>query len=923
MIIEVNGQQVEVDDSFASLPPEQQQAELAHITQVMSPPASSVEVRGATEADLINPLTAAGVGVVTGELAGPMVNKGVEAVRKGAPAAAAALNIPGSAGGAAPGQKFAAKTGYGSGPGYTVQEVVEHQKAQAKPIGKGKISGKIAGNSPMNIDKMMMLEAEQKAEAARRAAALAPTGIMSKLPESVQAAGRFIGGATQSGVTPWLGRGLAGGATGFQGADAYNRFQQGDYPGAAISGLGALGSAASFVPHPATRVGGAAVGISAEALNMYLDSLKKKVEQQPAPAPAQAPMPQMAAGGAIQHFAGKGSGAVVAGGLQNIAKKFQKLPTKQVKVSEALEPHVGSYLGLTQSDNFGVHGNIPMGPPTRGQTLHPSERMGGNKFSGFQRTNPAHQESDVVWMNDTEEHANDMMNRNTFNGKPVIWTTRLGTPNQLVSNKTVFNNVMDEFYNQKYTPEQYELLNNRVKFLAEKGKFKGDFDIRDRFAMQEYGADTFHGRRALGDMIGEGIGVGKSKHGIMLPNYEDILKSHRDPATQGLGTNALGQRLFSVNDTPSKFSTDFHPDYRYTVHGTDEGIEFPFSSPDKLTPDFYNKYVAKNNQAPAGNGWFGYMNDPQEISPQLIKALKKEGLAEGGKVQHFQVGKRVLSNLGKETLSLLKKSPEDLLAARQAMTGFVQKQNPILAKATDAYRLGKISHEEFQDIIAKHYKPNILGKVPDKMSPYDIAVAIGPGKAQKGIVDFNVEIPHGAEYTSRLDIPGYEATGQNVGSIVLPSKKTVYGQAEHLGDVGFESDPTKAMRVALGTKEQALTPGAVEFGNAKSPFAVVKGKHLATDPDEIRRAMEFYTGAPEWKEIGMNPYAHSQFFDKKTMQPAWNSDEVLKYGNYVLAKDPEMTHWMDPRLAVDAEKVGGVPGIKFAAGGLTALKKKK
>ena len=257
----------------------------------------SVEVRGATEEDLANPLYATLGGVIAGEVAGPMVNKGVEAMRKGAPAATAALNIPGSASSAAPGQKFAAKTGYGSGTGYTVEEVVAHKKAQEKPIGKGKISGRIPSNSPMNIDKMMMLEAEQKAEAARRAAALAPTGFMSKLPEPVQAAGRFVGGMTQSGVTPWLGRGLAGAGTGFQGADAYNRFQQGDYPGAAISGLGALGSAASFIPNPATRVGGAAVGIGAEALNMYLDSLKKKVEQQPAPAPAQAPMPQMAAGG--------------------------------------------------------------------------------------------------------------------------------------------------------------------------------------------------------------------------------------------------------------------------------------------------------------------------------------------------------------------------------------------------------------------------------------------------------------------------------------------------------------------------------------------------------------------------------------------------------------------------------------------------
>jgi len=312
-------------------------------------------------------------------------------------------------------------------------------------------------------------------------------------------------------------------------------------------------------------------------------------------------------------------------------------------------------------------------------------------------------------------------------------------------------------------------------------------------------------------------------------------------------------------------------------------------------------------------GKFAKYNPEEAESPEFMKAEGGPvGYAPGGKVGALTA---LSQRLGKPTLDLLNKSPEELLAARQAMTGFVQKQNATLAQAVDAYRLGKISHDELQDIIAKTYKPNILGKVPDRLSPYDIAVAIGPGKAKKGIVDFNVEIPKGATYDTRLDIPGYEATGQNVGSIVLPSGKTVYGQAEHLGNVSFQSDPTKSMRVALGTKEQALTPGAAEYGMAKSPFAVVRGTHLGTDPEEIRRMMEFYTGAPEWKEIGMNPYARSQFLHKKSMKPAWQSDEVLKYGNYVLAKDPELTDWLDPRLAVDVEKVGGVPGLKFASGG--------
>jgi len=282
---------------------------------------SSVEVRGATDADLVNPLYGTVGGAFAGQAIGPAVNKGVEAVRSGAPGASSA---PGAASGAAPGQKFAAKTGYGSGTGYTVEEVVEHKKAQEKPIGKGKISSKIAGNSPMNVDRMLQLEAAKKAEDARRAAALAPTGLMSKMPEPVQAAGRFMGGAAQSGVTPYLGRAVAGAGAGYQGLDMYNRFQQGDYPGAAISGLGALGSAASFVPTPVTRFGGAAVGVGAEMLNMYLDSLKKKVEgmQQPAaaPAPVQGPLSQVAPQGMAEGGDVKLPGK--AGKIAKIAKKL-------------------------------------------------------------------------------------------------------------------------------------------------------------------------------------------------------------------------------------------------------------------------------------------------------------------------------------------------------------------------------------------------------------------------------------------------------------------------------------------------------------------------------------------------------------------------------------------------------------------------
>ena len=89
-----------------------------------------------------------------------------------------------------------------------------------------------------------------------------------------------------------------------QGVDAYNRFAQDDNLGGAISTVGAIGSGLSLVPHPATRYGGAAIGMGAEGLNAFLDYLKNKSIQEDQQPPQQPPEQQqmpvpMAQGGLV------------------------------------------------------------------------------------------------------------------------------------------------------------------------------------------------------------------------------------------------------------------------------------------------------------------------------------------------------------------------------------------------------------------------------------------------------------------------------------------------------------------------------------------------------------------------------------------------------------------------------------------------
>ena len=95
-----------------------------------------------------------------------------------------------------------------------------------------------------------------------------------------------------------IGRGAVGLGAGLQGSDALNRYKAGDTSGSIISGIGALGTAASMIPHPVTRIGGTAIGLGAEGLNTFLDYLKKK-SQKPAQAQPQQPQ-QMAEGGAAK-----------------------------------------------------------------------------------------------------------------------------------------------------------------------------------------------------------------------------------------------------------------------------------------------------------------------------------------------------------------------------------------------------------------------------------------------------------------------------------------------------------------------------------------------------------------------------------------------------------------------------------------------
>jgi hypothetical protein len=407
---------------------------------------------------------------------------------------------------------------------------------------------------------------------------------------------------------------IKGGAAAGFGANAIEEAQRGNYGDAATSALGSGSSIAAMASNPKLARAGK-LGMAATILGKGYQALQGREEK--------------AMGGPVGYAGGK----AVKGGLEAVKKlapaagkartlveptaeeiaSFVAKPTKQGKFSDFIQNHMDEYLGVHQSDRLGTHGDY----------------MGGTNFTNFQNINPLHAKNKVVWMNNDPNAANKIIKNTTYNDKPVIWTNYIGKENQHKSNRGIFNEILADVYknNPDISEEQAMQIAARMKTLTGK-----DLDIRDKFLMQEIGGESFDSRGKLAEMFGLGFGRGKDKL-VLSPNYQNILTESSEEFTKGAPTSAIGTRLHRVFDEPSQYSNKFHPDYDYTVHGEDMGVQFPAVPHTVL--DWTQKYIkegrgGKGSKIPHGNAWFNYMSDPQHINEDFVKRAQSEGFAAGG-----------------------------------------------------------------------------------------------------------------------------------------------------------------------------------------------------------------------------------------------------------------------------------------------------
>lgn len=476
----------------------------------------------------------------------------------------------------------------------------------------------------------------QKVEQERLAQQKAGAPTIEKLAGRSPATARTmagVGGMLRKGVAPpFLERTAAGAYGGYSTADAINRAKQGDIPGAAISGTGALGSALTVSRNPRARAAGLGLmGLSYLGDRVY----ESQAESGPGLIESIAPYYEGAkaffgykAGGAIKGYSrGKKVGEAVKGGLDmvvgrgpNLTKKqFVPTESRAVKLSEGLSPFEGGKLRVTQADRMRV-----------GEGM-----KGGSGFPGLQLTDPEHAARQAAWMVDAKG-AGTALARSALEYPNTVFSNVLAKPTAHHSNRQVFGDMRDEYFKMldrgEISPEWADSANKIIPRLTigkeKKPMFSQPFDVRDKFAVQEL-VDTFDRRGALAEMF-SGKGTGGKKGA--LPFYSRIIESYADPMTKDAQTFSVGNRLFTLTGEAPEYVTDLHPAYDWLLKGRDLGVHFDPVPQEIALPDFYNFMIKEKGKKP---GTFHYTRGyprAQDITEEYLTRLQKEGFADGGTV---------------------------------------------------------------------------------------------------------------------------------------------------------------------------------------------------------------------------------------------------------------------------------------------------
>jgi hypothetical protein len=217
----------------------------------------------------------------------------------------------------------------------------------------------------------------------------------------------------------------------------------------------------------------------------------------------------------------------------------------------------------------------------------------------------------------------------------------------------------------------------------------------------------------------------------------------------------------------------------------------------------------------------------------------------------------------------------------------VTKRVPEVADALEQLMRGEITKSQYNDVV-NMYKPVTPYAFVPKPASKEEAIGALRGDTAKSRYGMQSEYEPGAKVGLRLDIPAYTNKGVWVNSIHdQKAKKVAYGPVASVKNADLGISQAQSKKIALGGEKQ--------------PYARVVGEWNPMSEEEAVAKAQEYLDHPEWRQIGIDPERHSYFYDRHTMEPITNAEEVIQIGPLVLGKNP---------------KYGKIEDFEYARGGI-------
>jgi hypothetical protein len=370
---------------------------------------------------------------------------------------------------------------------------------------------------------------------------------------------------------------------------------------------------------------------------------------------------------------------IIKGGLKAVANKAPRM-------SEALNPHVGKRLYITQADRTALN--------------YPEGLLGGPGYVELAGIDPKYK--DIAWAVQSPGVAKTLVGSMARNPEEAVFANLIGSPEQHRSNKVVFDRIMKRFEKaveeDKLTPELRETINKRLSNIKDpktgKSFFPEDVDILSPEFNQH--AQTFHQRAFIADILA-GKGVGGKKGSII--DYPQVIKETTDPLLLEAKTGDIGDRLFSLSGNIQE-RPELHPAFHYSLSGKKESEAFAPAPQGIVLKNFTKDFTERTGRLPTYYDLTRGYAPSEKITDEMLERMYKEGYAEGGTVDEPEVLKEIPRGKISGKIADILKPASEFLGKYEVLP-----QIPLLGGTSVAELTGVEGLQTLADDISRGYRP--------------------------------------------------------------------------------------------------------------------------------------------------------------------------------------------------------------------------